>query len=219
MTMVPSQILAFHRVIDEIKNTLTNSSFPTLVIVAKNRQVTEIEPLLQIGHRHFAENYVQEAAEKWPQLRQLYPDIRLHMIGHLQRNKVKQALQLFDVIQTIDNEKLAETMAVAWSGGQQTTELFIQVACSADQHKTGIAVTEFHTLLQYMCSQALPVRGVMGVAPTHGSPLSAFKLLKVLQEESRLPALSMGMSRDYKEAIGMGATHVRLGEAIFGKRQ
>ncbi len=190
-----------------------------LVAVSKTHGTEAIRPLLEAGQRRFGENRVQEAAAKWPELRSAYPDITLHLIGPLQTNKVRDAVQLFDVIETVDRDKLAVALTREMQASGRQLECFVQVNIGAEPQKAGIPVGEavaFATRCRMV--HGLDVRGLMCIPPADASPGPYFALLAVLAREAGLAELSMGMSADFETAIAMGATQVRVGSALFGAR-
>ncbi len=172
-------------------------------------------PLLQAGHRDFGENRVQEAAQKWPLLRQRYPDIRLHLIGPLQTNKVKEALGLCDVIETLDRPKLAAALAPHYQT-HATPTLYVQINTGEEPQKAGVLPRDAKDFIR-QCQQEyrLPVVGVMCIPPADKDPVPHFAWVYQLAKEMNLPEISMGMSSDYPLAIRMGATQVRIGSALF----
>lgn len=190
-----------------------------LVAVSKTHDAAHIRPALQAGHRLFGENRVQEAAGKWPGLREEFPGIRLHLIGPLQTNKVRQALELFDVIETVDRPRLAREIA---KEGQKTGRLpdcFIQVNTGAEPQKAGVMPEEADAFIESCRSEyGLAVKGLMCIPPIEDEPSLHFALLREIARRNRLAELSMGMSSDYRVAIAFGATLVRVGTAIFGAR-
>ena len=192
----------------------------TLLAVSKTRTADEIRRVMQRGHRHFGENRVQEAAGKWPALKAETPDVRLHLIGPLQTNKVKQAVALFDVIETLDREKLARKLAdeLAAQGAGAFPRLYIQVNTGAEPQKAGLAPHELDDFAVLCRDLHLPVDGLMCIPPVDEAAGPHFALLGKLAARLDLPALSMGMSGDYPTAIALGATHIRLGTALFGPR-
>lgn len=193
----------------------------TLIAVSKTHPAEAILPLLEAGHRVFGENRVQEAAEKWPALREKYPDIQLHLIGSLQSNKVKEALQLFDAIHTIDRQSLVEAIVKesAKLKDVRCKQFFVQVNIGEEAQKGGVSPKETPDLIDYIRSQnAFPLSGLMCVPPAEESPAPYFALLHKMAAELELPHLSMGMSGDYETAIRLGATHIRVGTALFGER-
>ena len=191
----------------------------TLVAVSKTFDAAAIEPVLAAGQRAFGENRVQEAQAKWPALRARYPDVRLHLIGPLQTNKVREAVALFDVIETLDREKLAAALARETARQGRALTLFVQVNTGAEPQKAGIAPTDAPAFVA-RCREAhgLAIEGLMCIPPVDDDPAPHFELLARLAGELGLKSLSMGMSADFETAIAMGATHVRVGSALFGKR-
>ncbi len=195
-------------------------STTTLIAVTKTHDETRIRPALEAGHRVFGENRVQEALGKWPALKRDYPDIELHLIGPLQTNKVKEALSLFDAIHTVDRPKLAEHLKAEMTRTGRNPTLFVQVNTGEEPQKSGVAPEETHVIVETVRDRiGLPVKGLMCIPPFEEEPSPHFALLRKLGEESGLSLLSMGMSDDFETAIRFGATHVRLGTAIFGERE
>lgn len=191
---------------------------PELLAVAKNQDVDKLEMLLAKGHRLFGENRVQEAAGKWPLLKERYPDCRLHLIGPLQTNKVKQAVRLFDVIETLDRPSLAETIASAFALLGIRRSLLIQVNTGREPQKSGVLPEDFNVLLNTARTLDLPVIGLMCVPPVNEDPTPHFAMLEELAKTYNLPHLSMGMSEDFPKAIAYGTSWVRVGTALFGQR-
>jgi hypothetical protein len=189
-----------------------------LVAVSKTHPAERIRPLLAAGHRVFGENRVQEAAGKWPELRQEFPDLKLHLIGPLQSNKLREALALFDVIETVDRPKLAHLLAEERDRSGRCPELFIQVNTGAEPQKAGVLPAEADGLIALCRDLALSVIGLMCIPPAEEDPAPHFALLAEIAARHGLAGLSMGMSADYVEALRCGATHVRVGTAIFGRR-
>jgi len=190
-----------------------------LIAVSKTYGVDAIRPLLNAGHRVFGENRVQEAAGKWPELRADFSDIELHLIGPLQSNKARQAVELFDAIHTIDRPKIAEAVAAEMRKQGKTLELFVQVNTGEEEQKAGIKPTEAVAFVK-QCRESfeLPISGLMCIPPVDEEPAVHFALLGEIARECDLDKLSMGMSSDYELATRFGATHVRVGSAIFGAR-
>nr|WP_246057951.1 YggS family pyridoxal phosphate-dependent enzyme [Luteithermobacter gelatinilyticus] len=190
-----------------------------LVAVSKTHDADVITPVLQAGQRRFGENRVQEAAAKWPALKDRFPDTELHLIGPLQSNKARQAVRLFDVIETLDRPKLARTLARLFEEEGIRRDLFIQINTGEEAQKAGIAPREADDFIAF-CKEELnlPVVGLMCIPPADEDPAPHFALLKKIAARHGLKELSMGMSNDYETAIALGATHVRLGTAIFGQR-
>ena len=192
----------------------------SLTLVSKTWEAGDIRPLLDAGHRRFGENRVQEAQGKWPKLKDAYPGVWLHLIGPLQTNKAKDAVRLFDVIETLDREKLAQSFAKLAEDGELIPELMVQVNTGEEEQKAGVAPKAAADFARYCRDDlALPVTGLMAIPPAEEPPAPHFALLYKLSEELGLPRLSMGMSGDYETAIHLGATDVRVGSAIFGPRR
>ncbi|WP_425407113.1 YggS family pyridoxal phosphate-dependent enzyme [Hwanghaeella sp.] len=191
----------------------------TLIAVSKTFDAEAIRPVLQAGQRVFGENRVQEAEGKWPQLREEFPDVELHLIGPLQTNKVKHALPLFDVIQTVDRPKLARMLADQMEKTGHRPDCYIQVNTGEEEQKAGIPPSEVDAFVA-LCRDELnlPVVGLMCIPPVDEQPSPHFALLSKMAERNGLKNLSMGMSADFQTAVMLGATHVRVGSAIFGKR-
>ncbi|MCE9648051.1 MAG: YggS family pyridoxal phosphate-dependent enzyme [Parvibaculum sp.] len=190
-----------------------------LVAVSKTFGVEEIEPLITAGQRIFGENRVQEAAAKWPELKARTEGIELHLIGPLQTNKLKQALALFDVIHTLDRPRLAQALAKERDGGVFLPRLFIQVNTGEEPQKAGVAPKDADRFIA-QCREdlVLPVEGLMCIPPADEEPTRHFALLAEIAHRNGLAGLSMGMSADFETAIGCGASHVRIGSALFGSR-
>ena len=190
-----------------------------LVAITKTFGAEHIEPVLEAGHRTFGENRVQEARAKWPALRQRWPDIELHLVGALQSNKAKDAVQLFDAVHSIDRPRLAEALAQEVAKQGKRLRLFIQVNTGEEPQKAGIAPKETASLLR-LCREdlELDIAGLMCIPPLDEEPGVHFAFLAKLAGELGLKGLSMGMSADFETAIGFGATHVRIGSEIFGQR-
>ena len=213
----------YNDVMARIEAAATKSSRPatdiTLVAVSKTFTADDIEPVLKLGHRVFGENRVQESQGKWPLLKQAYADTRLHLIGPLQTNKAREAVALFDAIETLDREKLARTLAKEIQSAGKDLELFIQVNTGNEPQKAGILPDEADAFLK-LCTQTydLTVTGMMCIPPFDEDPVAHFTLLAEIAKRNGLAKLSMGMSGDFETAIELGATHVRVGSAIFGAR-
>ena len=190
----------------------------TLVAVTKTHGAERIRPALTAGHRVFGENRVQEAAGKWPALKAVHPDIELHLIGPLQTNKVKDAVQLFDVIETLDRPKLAHALAAEVARSSRSPRLFVQVNTGEEPQKAGVAPTQASELLATCRDLNLSIAGLMCIPPLDQAPAPHFALLREIARAQGLTELSMGMSDDFESAIRFGATHVRIGTAIFGPR-
>jgi PLP dependent protein len=191
----------------------------TLIAVSKNFDAEDVIPILESGQRVFGENRVQEAQKKWPELREKYPGIELHLIGPLQSNKVSEAVQLFDVIQTVDRPKLVLALAKEIQKQAAATKLLVQVNTGREPQKAGVLPEELGPFMD-LCREQLAshVQGFMCIPPAQDDPRPHFKLLKSMAETYQLPLISMGMSSDFAVAIEEGATYVRVGSAIFGTR-
>ena len=189
-----------------------------LIAISKTKPAAEIAPLLQAGHRLFGENRVQEAKDKWPPLKAQYGDAELHLVGPLQTNKVKEAVALFDVIQTLDREKLARKLAEL-KGESGFPRLLIQVNTGDEPQKSGITPSELAAFYAF-CSDELALRidGLMCLPPQDEPAGAHFVLLGKLAAQLGLDTLSMGMSGDFEMALALGATHIRVGTALFGAR-
>ncbi|MEQ8193087.1 MAG: YggS family pyridoxal phosphate-dependent enzyme [Rhodospirillales bacterium] len=192
----------------------------TLVAVSKTHGIDRIMPALQAGQRVFGENRVQEAAEKWPLLRRTFPDVVLHLIGPLQTNKAKQAADLFDVIETLDRPKLARALATHTQAIGKAPDCFVQINTGEEPQKAGVIPAEADGFIAACRNDyELPVKGVMCIPPADEEPSLHFMLLREIAARNGLEKLSMGMSADYDVAVRFGATHVRVGTAIFGARE
>ncbi len=190
-----------------------------LIAVSKTFGVEDIHPLLEAGQRVFGENRVQEAESKWPQLREEFPDLRLHLIGPLQSNKTKEAVQLFDVIETVDREKIAKFLQEEMLKQNRKLACYVQVNIGEEPQKAGIAPNEAVEFVKHCKNDHhLDIVGLMCIPPVGENPGPYFALLAKLAKEAEVKKLSMGMSADYETAIAFGATSVRVGSAIFGHR-
>jgi pyridoxal phosphate enzyme (YggS family) len=190
----------------------------TLVAVSKVQPDERVAAVLEEGHRIFGENRVQEAAGKWPGFRETYADVDLHLIGPLQTNKARQAMELFNTIQSVDRPKLATTLARLAQELGHCPELFIQVNTGEEEQKAGILPADADAFVAECRALDLPIKGLMCIPPVEEEPALHFALLAKIAERNGLSGLSMGMSGDYETAIALGATHVRVGSAIFGAR-
>ncbi len=191
----------------------------TLVAVSKTFDAEEIAPVIAAGQRVFGENRVQEARAKWPGLRQATPELVLHLIGPLQSNKAKDAVELFDVIETVDRPRIAEALADAMARTGRTPAIMVQVNTGAEPQKAGV-LPEAADAFIATCRDGLglPVAGLMCIPPADEQASPHFALLRTIASRNGLDALSMGMSADFELGIQLGATHVRIGSAIFGHR-
>ena len=189
-----------------------------LIAVSKVQPNDRIKSVLEEGHRVFGENRIQEAQSKWPAFKQQYEDVELHIIGPLQTNKTRAAMELADSIHTVDRPKLAKSIARLAQELGKCPELFIQVNTGAEVQKAGILVNDLESFIDDCRDKDLPIRGLMAIPPVDEEVSLHFALLKKLADNNGLTGLSMGMSDDFEKAISFGATHVRVGSAIFGSR-
>ena len=190
----------------------------TLIAVSKKQPNDRVEAVLEQEHRCFGENRVQEAAGKWPEFREQFQGIDLHLIGPLQTNKTRQAFELFQSIHSVDRPKLAKTIARIAQEEGHCPDLFVQVNTGEEDQKAGILPTEADDFINDCKGMDLPVRGLMCIPPVDEEASLHFALLAKIAERNGLAGLSMGMSGDFEKAIALGATHVRVGSAIFGER-
>jgi PLP dependent protein len=191
----------------------------SLIAVSKTFDAPDIQPVIDLGQRVFGENRVQEAQKKWPGLRLVHPDLELHLIGPLQSNKAREAVELFDVIHTIDRPKIAIAIAEEMARQSRQLQLFIQVNTGEEAQKAGIAPADTAAFIAYCRTELkLSIAGLMCIPPVDDMAAVHFAFLAKLAREADLEGLSMGMSSDYETAISLGATHVRVGSAIFGAR-
>lgn len=189
-----------------------------LIAVSKVQPLERVEATLEEGHRLFGENRVQEAASKWPDFRVRFPDVSVHLIGPLQSNKTRQAFDLFEAIHSVDRPKLAQSIARLAQEEGRCPEVFIQVNTGEEPQKAGILPEDADAFIQDCRAMDLPLRGLMCIPPIEETPSLHFSLLKKIAERNGLNGLSMGMSSDFEQAIAFGATHIRVGSAIFGER-
>ena len=190
----------------------------TLIAVSKTHDAEAIAPLIAAGQRHFGENRVQEAATKWPELRSTAPEVRLHLIGQLQSNKAEEAVELFDAIHSVDRPSLVSALAKAMAKSGRRPDCFLQVNIGDEPQKGGCAVADLPLLVEAAKAEQLPVIGLMCIPPSEVEPAPYFALLAKLARRHDVTSLSMGMSADFETAIMVGATHVRVGTALFGER-
>lgn len=190
----------------------------TLIAVSKMHPAEAIEPLLREGQRHFGENRVQEAQGKWPALRETHPAVQLHLIGQLQSNKAEDAVALFDAIHSLDRPSLVKALAKAMDKRDRRVPCFVQVDVGEEDQKGGCAVAELPALLEQARDADIPVAGLMCIPPFGIEAAPFFAFLDKLARDHGLDGRSMGMSGDYETAVRLGATHVRVGTALFGAR-
>jgi len=216
----PANLLAVKA---KLKAALAEAGRPEGVVsitaVSKTHSECNILPLLEAGHRVFGENRVQEAQQKWPALKRRFDGIQLHLIGPLQSNKVKEAVALFDVIETIDRSKLARSIAAEIEKQGRAPALFVQVNTGEESQKAGVAPQQADSFIESCRKEyGLQISGVMCIPPADEPPSPHFALLKKIADRNELSIISMGMSGDYEIAAQLGATQVRVGSAIFGNR-
>ena len=208
---------------DRIAKALSAAGRPagdvTLIAVSKVQPDARVAAVLDAGHRSFGENKVQEAQGKWPDFRARFDGISLHLIGPLQTNKARQAMELADVIHTLDRPKLANTLARLAQETGRCPDLFIQVNTGEEHQKSGVTPDKVDDLVALCRELGLPLKGLMCIPPLEESPARHFTLLLEMAKRNDLTGLSMGMSADFAEAIAAGATHIRVGSAIFGERK
>lgn len=200
------------------KNGLLCGEHLTVLAASKGQPPSRLIEAIEAGIRDFGENRVQEAEDKWPPLKQRTSDLRLHLIGPLQTNKVKQAVSLFDVLQTVDRPELADALAKEMGKTGKRPACFIQVNTGKEPQKAGVIPEEADALIAYCRTLHLPLVGLMAIPPAGQPPAPHFALLKTMADRHGLKELSMGMSDDYETAIRMGSTCIRLGRALFGER-
>ena len=195
-----------------------NYKSPKIIAVSKTFKIDHIKPLIEHGHLDFGENKVQEAIEKWSEIKKVKKDLKLHLIGRLQTNKVKTAIQIFDYIHSVDSKKLADRISKYQNQLNVKTKLFIQVNVGNEDQKSGISKSNVIELYNYCKKIELDVVGLMCIPPFGEDTEKYFKEMKNLNDEIGLSELSMGMSSDYINAAENGSTYLRIGSNIFGKR-
>ena len=190
-----------------------------IIAVSKTFSIDHIKPLIDFGHTHFGENKVQEAATKWSEIKKEKPNIKLHMVGKLQSNKAKGAVEIFDYIHSLDNQKLADVLSKAQNNKNKYLKYFIQVNIGNEIQKSGISISELDDFYNYCINEKkLEIIGLMIIPPNDNNTIKYFKTVNELNSSLALKELSMGMSADYLEALNHGATFVRIGSSIFGER-
>ena len=199
-------------------NELSINNSPKIIAVSKTFKINKILPLIEYGHINFGENKVQEAVEKWTEIKKTNPKIKLHMIGKLQTNKVKFAVQLFDYIHSVDSKKLAKKIADEQNKINKKTKIFLQVNIGDENQKSGINKTELNKLASYCKDIGLDLIGLMCIPPVNIDPEGHFEIMNMLNKDLGFTELSMGMSSDYLKAIKNFSTYVRIGSSIFGQR-
>jgi pyridoxal phosphate enzyme (YggS family) len=207
------------RIIQAAKDFGRDPAGVTLVCVSKTFPAEAIEPALAAGERVFGENRVQEAESKWPELRSRYPDVELHLIGPLQSNKTREAVALFDVIETVDRPKIAEAIASEMKRSGRRPKLYVEVNTGSEPQKAGVLPQDADAFIHRCRTElGLEIAGLMCIPPEDEQRSPHFALLADIARRNHIPVLSMGMSADFELAIQLGATHVRIGTALFGHR-
>ena len=205
--------------INDIINKKQLKTRPKIIVVTKTFSLNNIIPLLQNGHIHYGENKIQEAEKKWSETKKKYKNLQLHMIGKLQSNKARKALQLFNYIHSLDNERLALKLSEYQKELRKNIKYFIQVNLADEKHKSGISLTELNQFYNFCIKKlSLNIIGLMCLPPMDSDPQEYFKLLKKTATKLNLNELSMGMSADFELAVLSGSTYLRLGTLIMGKR-
>ena len=208
----------FNKIKSNINNN-NNSNNIKIVAVSKTFPLEHIMPLIDHGHEHFGENKVQEADSKWRALKQKKKNIKLHMIGKLQSNKAKKAVELFDYIHSLDNQRLADALSKYQIALNKSLNYFIQVNLGNEEQKSGVPFNEVDAFYNYCVKEKnMKIKGLMAIPPNDGNTKKHFKILSELNLSLGLKELSMGMSSDYMSAINFKATHLRIGSLIFGER-
>jgi hypothetical protein len=217
-TSAADRLRTIHDGIERAARLARRSPEVTLIAVSKTQPIAAITPLIDAGQRDFGENRVQEAQAKWPELREVYSELKLHLIGQLQSNKAEEAVRLFDSIHSVDRPSLVAALARAMEKTDRRPECFIQVNIGDEPQKGGCPTAELGQLVEACRAADLPVAGLMCIPPADVEPAPYFALLAKLARRHGLPGLSMGMSSDYETAVMIGATHVRIGTSLFGER-
>ena len=199
-------------------NKVESNNTPNIIAVSKTFSLDKILPLIEYGHQDFGENKVQESIEKWSIEKQKNKNIRLHLIGKLQRNKVKSAVEIFDYIHSVDNKKLAKKISEEQIKQKKKVKIFMQVNVGNENQKSGTDIENLEDLYAYCKEIKLDIMGLMCIPPISNNPEKYFSKLKLLKDKFKLENLSMGMSGDYLKAINYSATHLRIGTGIFGLR-
>ena len=205
---------AIHRKIEEQKINLT----PTVIAVSKTFKLEKILPLIEFGHLDYGENKVQEAIDKWSDIKLKDQNIKLHLIGKLQTNKVKQAIKIFDYIHSLDSMKLAKKIADEQQKQNKNLKLFIQVNIGDEDQKAGVKVSQVEDLITFSKKLNLNIIGLMCIPPADEEPDEYFKHIKLLNKKFDLAEISMGMSSDYLKAVENSSSYLRIGSSIFGER-
>ena len=214
-------VKCYKEIISTIEQRLKDQNIdnsPKVIAVSKTFKLEKILPLIDYGHLDFGENKVQEAIEKWSEIKTKKKDIQLHLIGKLQSNKAKFAVKIFDYIHSLDSEKLAKKISEEQSKQNKNIKLFIQVNIGNEDQKSGISINQLNDFYQFCKQLNLNIIGLMCIPPFDQNPDSYFKEMQSLKEKLNLKELSMGMSSDYLQAVDYSSTYLRIGSSIFGKR-
>ena len=203
---------------DLIKSKVNHNKLPKIIAVSKTFPINKIFPLLEYGHLYYGENKVQEALDKWSDIKEKNNNIELHLIGRLQTNKVKSALKIFDYIHSLDSEKLANKIADEQVKQGKSPKIFIQVNIGDEEQKSGINKERLNDFYEFCRNLNLDIVGTMCIPPNDKNTESYFSEMNMINQKLHFKELSMGMSKDYLEAIQNNATHVRIGSNIFGSR-
>ena len=199
-------------------NNLNKDKVPKIIAVSKTFSMDKILPLVDYGHKDFGENKVQETLDKWSEIKSMRDNIKLHLIGKLQSNKVKLAVKIFDYIHSVDSEKLARKIADEIKKNQRKIKIFIQVNIGREDQKAGIEINHLESFYNYCLDLNLDIIGLMCIPPFDHNPEKYFLEMQSLNDKLKLPELSMGMSADYLKAIEYSSSFVRIGSSIFGRR-
>ena len=211
-------ITSFEKIKQEIKNNSVNN-IAEIIAVSKTFSIEHIMPLIKHGHRHYGENKVQEAEKKWSDIKKSTSDLKLHMIGRLQSNKAKKAVEIFDYIHSLDSDKLAKELSKRQIEKGKTLKYFIQINLGSEEQKGGVELNKLKSFNEYCIKELnLSILGLMDIPPNDNEPEKHFKRISDLNKEFNYQKLSIGMSNDYLQAIKYGASHIRVGSAIFGSR-
>ena len=212
------KLIHIEKLVNSKKEDLKINTSPTIIAVSKTFKIDKILPLIDFGHKHYGENKVQEAIEKWSEIKEKIPDIKLHLVGKLQTNKVKFAIKVFDFIHSLDSKKLAKKISEEQLKQNKKVKIFIQVNVGDEDQKSGIKKNELKDLYLYCQSLKLDVIGLMCLPPVEIDPGPFFLELNKLNTDLKLSELSMGMSSDFIKAVENSSTFLRIGSNIFGKR-
>ena len=218
MHITVKNLLDIENNIKDNLNNLNINNYPKIIAVSKTFKIDKILPLIEHGHLNFGENKVQEAIEKWTEIKKTNSEIKLHMIGRLQTNKVKFAVELFDYIHSVDSEKLAKKIAEVQNKINKKIKIFLQVNIGDENQKSGIHKNEVHHLVSYCREIGLDLIGLMCIPPVNANPEVYFREMKKLNQSFGFTELSMGMSSDFLLAAKYHSTYVRIGSSIFGQR-